>query len=323
MLTEVMKHYGLLQEFRKIGYYETEEQKQMFKDIKANISAGKLIALTGVVGCGKTITLRKLQEDLTQEGKVLVSKSLSVDKSRSTLGTLITALFYDLSQEKEVKIPGQGEKRERELRDLIKKGKKPVALFVDEAHDLHHHTLKGLKRLIEMVEDNKGVLSIILAGHPKLKNDLRRPTMEEIGYRATIFALDNLIENRLEYLKWLVKSCLDSSLSPDEIIEPEALDLLAERLRTPLQIEQHLTLAFETAFQLGEKPISAAVIESVLSKQLDDLEPTLTRNGYTLKTLAEQFGAKPTELRALFRGQLEANRAKELQEQMLAAGLPL
>ena len=45
--------------------------------------------------------------------------------------------------------------------------------------------------------------------------------------------------------------------------------------------------------------------------------------GYTIKTLAEQFGAKPTELRALFRGQLEANRAKELQEQVLAAGLPL
>ena len=38
--------------------------------------------------------------------------------------TLIAALFYDLStDEKEVKIPSLGEKRERELRDLIKKGK--------------------------------------------------------------------------------------------------------------------------------------------------------------------------------------------------------
>ena len=30
----------------------------------------------------------------------------------------------------------------------------------------------------------------ILAGHPKLRNDLRRPTMEEIGYRTDIFTLD-------------------------------------------------------------------------------------------------------------------------------------
>ena len=323
MLTEVMEHYSLLQEFRKVGYYETDEQKQMFKDIKANILSGKLIALTGVVGCDKTVTLRKLQETLIQEGKVLVSKSLSVDKSRSTLGTLIAALFYDLSSEKDVKIPGQGEKRERDLIELIKKGKKPVALFVDEAHDLHHNTLKGLKRLIEMVEDNKGILSIILAGHPKLKNDLRRPIMEEIGYRATIFSLDNLISDRQDYLNWLIKSCLNLDILPEEVIEPEALELLARRLRTPLQIEQHLTLAFEAAFQVGEKPITAAIVESVLSKQLDDLEPTLTRNGYTIKTLAEQFGAKPTELRALFRGQLETTRAKELQDQMLAAGLPL
>jgi hypothetical protein len=30
----------------------------------------------------------------------------------------------------------------------------------------------------------------VLAGHPKLKNDLRRPSMEEIGSRATIFELE-------------------------------------------------------------------------------------------------------------------------------------
>ena len=323
MLTEVMDHYGLLREFRRAGYYETADQKQMFKDIKADIYSGKLIALTGIIGCGKTVTLRKLQESLTQEGRVLVSKSLSVDKNRATLGTLIAALFYDLSPDKDVKIPGQGEKRERDLRDLIKKGKKPVVLIVDEAHDLHSTTLTGLKRLIEMVEDGEGTLSVVLAGHPKLKNDLRRPTMEEIGYRTTVFSLDNLIGKREDYLEWLVRACLGIEVGLDEVLERAALELLATRLRTPLQIEQHLTLAFEAAFQVGEKPITAAIVESVLSKQLDDLEPTLTRHGYNVKTLAEQFSAKPAELRLLFRGQLEPARMQELQEQMLAAGLPI
>ena len=323
MLTEVMEHYGLLREFRRAGYYETADQKQMFKDIKADIYSGKLIALTGIIGCGKTVTLRKLQESLTQEGRVLVSKSLSVDKNRATLRTLIAALFYDLSPDKDVKIPGQGEKRERDLRDLIKKGKKPVVLIVDEAHDLHSTTLTGLKRLIEMVEDGEGTLSVVLAGHPKLKNDLRRPTMEEIGYRTTVFSLDNLIGKREDYIEWLVKACLGIEVQPEEVLERAALELLAARLRTPLQIEQHLTLAFEAAFQVGEKPITAAVVESVLSKQLDDLEPTLTRHGYNVKTLAEQFSAKPAELRLLFRGQLEPARMQELQEQMLAAGLPI
>jgi type II secretory pathway predicted ATPase ExeA len=70
------------------------------------------------------------------------------------------------------------------------KGKRPVALFVDEAHDLNGNTLTGLKRLMEVVEDGGGRLSVVLAGHPKLRNDLRRPTMEEIGYRTDIFTLD-------------------------------------------------------------------------------------------------------------------------------------
>lgn len=33
---------------------------------------------------------------------------------------------------------------------------------------------------------------------------------------------------------------------------------------------------------VGEKLIGVKVVESVLSRQIDDLEPTLTRNGYRL-----------------------------------------
>ena len=33
------------------------------------------------------------------------------------------------------------------------KRKKPVVLIVEEAHELHHYTLTGLKRLTEMIED--------------------------------------------------------------------------------------------------------------------------------------------------------------------------
>ncbi len=324
MLTEVMQHYGLAREFHKAGYYETAHQRQMFKDIKAAIVAGKLVALTGVVGCGKTVTLRKLQEVLEKEGKILVCKSLSVDKDRTTLATLISALFYDLSPgDKDIKIPTQGEKRERELRDLIKKGKKPVALFIDEAHDLHNKTLTGLKRLNEMVEDSGGSLSVVVAGHPKLRNDLRRPTMEEIGYRAAVFELDGIAGSQREYIEWLLNTCFAADAQRLEMIVTEAIELLAGRLRTPLQIEQHLTLAFEAAYKAGGSPVDAEVVESVLSKQIDDLEPTLTRHGYGVKDLAEQFNARPTEIRLLFRGELDPVRTQELHNQMLKAGLPL
>jgi hypothetical protein len=47
----------------------------------------------------------------------------------------------------------------------------------------------ALKRLIETAADGEGKLSVLLAGHPKLRRDLRSPTMEEIGYRTTVFSL--------------------------------------------------------------------------------------------------------------------------------------
>ena len=323
MRSEVMKEYKFVKEFRRAGYYETHYQKQLFEELKLAIPSGKLVALTGVIGCGKTVTLRRLQETLRKEGKIIVSKSLSVDRHRATLSTLISALFYDLSPDQKVKIPSQGERRERQLRQLIRKGKKPVALFVDEAHDLHSSTLTGLKRLIEVVEDGEGILSVVLAGHPKLKNDLRRPTMEEIGYRTAVFSLDGLMGSIREYIEWLLTNCLIPKTKWQEVITPEAIELLSTRLRTPLQIQHHLSVAFSEAYQMGEKPITADIIQSILSQQMNDLEPTLTRSGYNVKSLAEQFNTKPAEIRLLFRGQLDAGRAQDLREQMLAAGLPI
>ena len=71
------------------------------------------------------------------------------------------------------------------------------------------------------------------------------------------------------------------------------------------------------------KPVTADVVESMLSGSLDDLEPTLTRHGYKQKDLVEQFGAKPAEIKALFSNTLDPERTTELREKMQRAGLPI
>ncbi|KAG0163657.1 hypothetical protein DFQ28_011355 [Apophysomyces sp. BC1034] len=70
-------------------------------------------------------------------------------------------------------------------------------------------------------------------------------------------------------------------------------------------------------------PVSATLVESVLSRQLDDLESALTRHGYRIKDVVEQFDAKPAEIKALFSNSLEPMRAATLRDKMLAAGLPI
>ena len=42
---------------------------------------------------------------------------------------------------------------------------------------------------MEVIHEGGGKLSIVLAGHPKLRNDLKSPTMEEVGYRMSLCPL--------------------------------------------------------------------------------------------------------------------------------------
>jgi type II secretory pathway predicted ATPase ExeA len=46
-----------------------------------------------------------------------------------------------------------------------------------------------------MEQDCGGTMSVVLAGHPKLKNDLHRSSLEEIGSRTTVFNLDGIAAN--------------------------------------------------------------------------------------------------------------------------------
>jgi len=322
MLTEVMRHYSLARPPVDAGFFETEHHAQVSRDIRAAILGGRLIALTAVIGSGKTILSRRLRADLEQEGRVIVSRSLSVDKAKITLPLLLAALFYDLTPEKTVTISGKSERRERDLQDLFRRAKKPVALFIDDAHELHPKTLIALKRLIELVTDGGGQLSIVLIGHPRLKNDLRRPKMEEIGDRTTVFEFGGLRDRQRDYIDWVLRTSLDERMTPGDVITDEAATLLAAKLKTPLQIGQHLVRAFEAGFEIGARPIDVSVVEAVLSRQFDDLEPRLTRSGYDARSLVEQFDAKPAEIRQLLRGDLDPARSRELMDQMRAAGLP-
>ena len=174
-----------------------------------------------------------------------------------------------------------------------------------------------------MVADGGGKLSVLLAGWPRLRNDLRQPTMEEIGYRTTVFSLEGATGGQRECIEWVLGTCAGDRAKVDGILDPAAVDLLTSRLRTPLQIEQHLTLALETGYQASERPVGEAIVASVLSKQIDglglaslrpDLEPTLLRHGYSVKVLTEMLGTKPAEIRALLRQALEPERAREIKE---------
>lgn len=265
MLTEVRQHYGLARPPIDVGFFETGHHLQVIHDVQTSImGGGRLIALTAVIGSGKTILSRRLRAELERENKVIVSRSLSVDKAKITMPLLLAALFYDLSTEKAVTISNHSERRERDLQELFRRAKKPAALFVDDAHDLPPKTLIALKRIIELVAEGGGRLSIALIGHPKLKNDLRRPKMEEIGDRVTVIEFGGLRDQQRDYIDWVLKASLKDTVKPGDVLTDGAATLLAAKLKTPLQIGQYLVRSFEAGFEVGAKPIDANIVEASL-----------------------------------------------------------
>ena len=98
---------------------------------------------------------------------------------------------------------------------------------------------------------------------------------------------------------------------------------MAMHLNTPLQFPEHLGRAFKAGFRTGQKPVTAEIMPATLAPEFDDLEPRLTRLGYSPKVLADQFHAKPSEIRRFLSGQLDAGRTRELAGRMRAVGLAL
>ena len=321
MYGEMMQYYGLVKDFDKTDYFESEAFKGVLGSLEIAVLSGGIIALTGIVGVGKTTIIRHFQDSLKKKNQVIVAKSLATDKRRVNINTLYTALFADLPTAKDFKVPTQAEIRERKLQELIRKINKPIAFFIDGAHDLHWRTLIGLKQLIETIEDAKGTLTIIMVGHPKLGNDLNRPAMEEIGARAKLFSLDSWGQQKQRYIEWVLEQCSKPKNPIHDIVTQDAINLLAERLITPLQICHYLTLALIKGATTGTKPVDVEIIEAVLSPDLNALEPKLARQGYNTTALCEHLNARKSEVRAYFNGQLPAARADEFNKEIHKLGI--
>lgn len=322
MYSEANDFFGLVKPFSSVGYYETESHRRLYKDLRFFIPAGGIFALTGAVGSGKTTLLNRIQNDLEEKSHLIVSRSLSTEKKALKLSTLFIALFYDLSQkEKNIKVPSQNEKRERELIELMKKNKKPVALFIDEAHDLHGLTLIGLKRLVETVGSKGCTLSIVLAGHPKLGNALDTAVMEEIGTRTKVFNIDEAIGNKEKYIEWLLKNCLNEKVKYQDIITPEAIQKLSSSLVTPLQIQHYLTKALQLGYKIGEKSLTEEMILQVLKPDINSIEAQLVRNGYQFKAICELLNASSKEVSEFLTGKGTGLRKNEFLQKIKSVGI--
>jgi hypothetical protein len=137
-----------------------------------------------------------------------------------------------------------------------------------------------------------------------------------------VFEFEGIQGHQRRYISWLLEQCAPDG-APADILAPDALELLAERLSTPLQIQHYLARILEQAHRFGEKPVTPTIVNATLAPDMHELEPTLTPYGYNVKALSELLHIRQAEVRSFLHGQLPPGCTEDLHRQLLAAGIPL
>lgn len=175
------------------------------------------------------------------------------------------------------KIPSSPEMRFRRLHEILKASHTAGmrhCLIIEEAHDLHRHTLKSLKRFHELKDGLARLLSIILIGQTELEKKLRvtDASVREVVQRCDVVHL-SAIADPGAYLRHRFEHAgadFNAAFSPDGIEEIRVNLTVSPDSRGdgiymgyPLMIANLATAALNLAASVGEKQVTADVVRMV------------------------------------------------------------
>ena len=141
-------------------YLETADAERAAALVDAAVNHQALASIVGRSGSGKT---RAIDQALASAAARVVEVQ-RLDRERLRLGDVTVALVRDLSEGRESP-RHSGEARTGQVARLLGNAKQRVVLVVDDAHELHRATLRGLKRLHELRWlGRRHLLGILLVG---------------------------------------------------------------------------------------------------------------------------------------------------------------
>ncbi len=175
--------------------------------------------LTGEVGSGKSLALRKTASELEPARHTMVYLSNPVAGARGVLIDLVESLGQppDFFRAQLIK----------QARDVIEtevaRGKKLV-IVVDEAHLLHPGALEEIRLMTNCQMDSSPRFSLILSGQPPLLRKLRFSTLkaleQRIGLRVRLTSLT------LEETSGYIRHHLELAGRPDNLFSDDAVLLV-------------------------------------------------------------------------------------------------
>lgn len=244
---ETYRHFGLGSDPWP-DYQQTGDARRVQIAVDSAIETGGMVAVTGERGVGKTHALWRA---LGGQSDYAVIEPLRLDRENLHIGDIQRAIVAALSDETP---RHSGEARAGQVRRLLRGAPKAV-LVIDEAHMLHHQTVRALKRLRELGVRGKrrALLPVILIGQA---NPAGR--IAEVLLRTEHLPLTGMTHKE-------AGTILRQTLPG--IADPDAIEALAEdaAARNWLELQRLTDTCLAQAAGKGKTRLSAREVRAILT----------------------------------------------------------
>jgi general secretion pathway protein A len=247
-----------------------------------------LILLTGEVGTGKTMLVRRLLDWLAEEKM----PTALIFNSRIRPEHLLDFILHDFgvacdSPVKSDKLMALNQW----LLNRYRAGQTPV-LIVDEAQGLEAETLEEIRLLLNFETPRDKLLQIVLAGQPELETKLRRHELRQLRQRITIRS--RTMPMTAEQTAGYIDHRLRVAGAQNAIFEPDAsAAVYAHASGIPRVINVLCEHAMVNACADGSRTVARQAVDQAASEcQLDRAESVariLQTGSYSAAELADEI----------------------------------
>ena len=264
--TIIETHFG----FRETPFGVTPDPRFFYNDaaymkslaaLAYGIKAKKgLMLVTGEIGTGKTILLRKLMRDLEATVKfVFVSSSdLSSDG-------LLPLVAHELGLAKRKSRFEVIQELRGHLLEQIRNGN-TVALLIDDAQNLSERAFESLCSLSNLETDNEKLLQIVLVGQPELMTILSKFSLRQIKQRIAIQHRLNGLQTLSEVEHYIRQRLQVAGYNGPEIFTQEALEAIFRYSSgSPRLVNMICDNSLALVCEAGDRNVSANVATKAAS----------------------------------------------------------
>lgn len=238
--------------------------KNAVSELRFAIEEGNecLAVLIGEAGLGKTMALRVVLDELDPESYRIAF----VTNPDLTFAQLLREIIGQLNGER-CTVRGKDDLLEEfnqilcETADLGKK----VLVFIDEGNSMRVANLEGLRLLTNMQEDEINLVTVVIAGQPKLARMLEHPTKENLFQRIGVYCRLEPLGSAAEVGDYIRHRLKVAGGSPGVFSERAVNSVLLHTQGFPRLVNRICKLALKTAETNGLPHVGCDLVEEIAS----------------------------------------------------------